>query len=161
MKKKDAKGDKVFSRDEINENDLDTIFVEGKYPNGDDFFENQETTDIDYVIEDWEEDNRNLASYKIYLRFNNGDEKELMVDAKVDYDDVKEEVLDKYGYTIQDFNKGKMSRKEARQIMKETNEMYAKRTKAQKKDLGMMSYDEDDMIEIFPLDKNGDNIKLF
>ena len=72
-----AKGGKVFSRDEINENDLDTIFVEGTRYDGDMFSENQETTDIDYVIDNWK-DNRNVATYKIYLRFNNGDEKELV-----------------------------------------------------------------------------------
>ncbi len=71
------KGGKVFSRDEINENDLDTIFVEGTRYDGDMFSENQETTDIDYVIDNWK-DNRNVATYKIYLRFNNGDEKELV-----------------------------------------------------------------------------------
>ena len=72
-----AKGGKVYSRDEINENDLDTIFVEGTRYDGDMFSENQETTDIDYVIDNWK-DNRNVATYKIYLRFNNGDEKELV-----------------------------------------------------------------------------------
>ena len=58
----------------------------------------------------------------------------------VDYDEVKEEVLDKYGYTIQDFNKGDMNRHEAQKIMKETNEVYMKRAKPQYKDLGMRKF---------------------
>ena len=66
LKENYAKGGKVFSRDEINENDLDTIFVEGTRYDGDMFSENQETTDIDYVIDNWK-DNRNVATYKISL----------------------------------------------------------------------------------------------
>ena len=65
----------------------------------------------------------------------------------VDYNDVKEEILDKYGYTIQEFNKGDMSRQEAQKIMKETNETYMKRAKAQQKDLGMKQFASGGMIE--------------
>ena len=65
----------------------------------------------------------------------------------VDYDEVKEEVLDKYGYTIQDFNKGNMNRQEAQKILKETNELYMKRAKPQFKDLGMQKFEKGGSVE--------------
>ena len=59
---------------------------------------------------------------------------------KISYDDVKERVLDNYGYSVQDFHKGMMSRQEATQIMRETNELYLKLSKPQREDLGMLEY---------------------
>jgi len=59
---------------------------------------------------------------------------------KISYDDVKERVLDNYGYSVQDFHKGMMSRQEARQIMRETNELYLKLSKPKREDLGMLKY---------------------
>ena len=67
---------------------------------------------------------------------------------KISYDDVKERVLDNYGYSVQDFHKGMMSRQEATQIMRETNELYLKLSKPQREDLGMLEYAKGGMAEV-------------
>tara|TARA_R110000787_G_scaffold99759_5_gene204433 strand:+ start:416 stop:1606 length:1191 start_codon:yes stop_codon:yes gene_type:complete len=56
---------------------VDDIFVEGKYPNGDEFSENQYTNDADYVVNDWLKNSRGLESYTIFARMNDGEEIEI------------------------------------------------------------------------------------
>jgi hypothetical protein len=56
---------------------IDEVYVEGEYPSGDDFHENQNTNDVDYVINDWMKDNRGLDSYTIFARMNDGEEIEI------------------------------------------------------------------------------------
>ena len=77
MRKEYAKGGTTMYDQRVLENldDEDyynTIYVMGEYPNGDEFYENQETTDKEYVINDWKKNDRGLKKYKIVLEFEDG-----------------------------------------------------------------------------------------
>ena len=64
---------------------------------------------------------------------------------KVDYNEIKNEVLSERGYEEKDFHKGNMSKEEARDIMREANKRYSELAKSNpplKEDLGMKSYAE-------------------
>jgi hypothetical protein len=56
---------------------VDEIYVEGKYPNGDEFYQTQSSKDADKVVNDWLENNRGLDSYIIFAKLNDGEEIEI------------------------------------------------------------------------------------
>ena len=59
----------------------DTIYVTGKYrSDGSDFYEDQKTNDITYVIDDWLRYDRDLINIRMYMRFNDGTEREITLD---------------------------------------------------------------------------------
>ena len=85
-----AKGGYIFAT-EVNEDDLETIYVGGRYYDGKEFYDDEETTDLKEVIREWrdkflyenymEDEDGNLITdrlvdeYDIYLIYKNGDKK--------------------------------------------------------------------------------------
>jgi len=78
---------------------VDDVFVEGKYPNGDEFYESQYTNNADYVVNDWLKNSRGLESYIIFARMNDGEEIEIQEFRNGGY-------YDKGGRTISIVNDG-------------------------------------------------------
>jgi hypothetical protein len=76
-----AKGGQTYAEG----GEIDTVYVEGKYPDGTDFHENQDTSDVSYVVEDWKEDSRGLSLYKIFIRFEDGTEREITTEDLTTY----------------------------------------------------------------------------
>lgn len=58
----------------VSEDEIDTIYIEGTFKDGGEFYEDQETTDVEWVKRNYRKITKDLKSSEIFIRMNNGDE---------------------------------------------------------------------------------------
>ena len=58
----------------VSEDEIDTIYIEGTFKDGGEFYEDQETTDVEWVKKNYRKITKDLKSSEIFIRMNNGDE---------------------------------------------------------------------------------------
>jgi hypothetical protein len=58
----------------VSEDEIDTVYIEGTFKDGGEFYEDQETTDIEWVKKNYRKITKDLKSSEIFVRMNNGDE---------------------------------------------------------------------------------------
>ena len=71
----------------VSEDEIDTVYIEGTFKDGGEFYEDQETTDIEWVKKNYRKITKDLKSSEIFVRMNNGDE--------ITYSEYKKQVNEK------------------------------------------------------------------